>query len=196
MEHYFTDNPLRKENRKEISFRFLANLETFVSDDGVFAKSTLDFGSRLLLETLMKENVEGDVLDLGCGIGYIGILLKKSFPQISLTMSDVNSLAVTLARENSARYGQNNNTVVSDGFAEIDDHFDIIVSNPPIRTGKKNIYSLFAQSLDHLKPAGRLYLVIRQKQGAESAVRFLKTLSEKTEVIEKKNGYWIILVNK
>lgn len=195
MEHYFTNNPQRKENRKEISFRFLTHKETFVSDDGVFSKDSLDFGSRLLLETLMEEDVSGSLLDLGCGIGYIGILLKKYFPAISLTMSDVNEKAVSLAEENSRLYRQNNRTVVSDGFVSIDDSFDIIVSNPPIRTGKKVIYELFAQSLRHLKPSGRLYLVIRQKQGAESALRYLQTLNPSAQVIEKKNGYWIILVN-
>ena len=195
MEHYFTNNPQKKENRKEISFRFLAHLETFVSDDGVFSKDSLDFGSRLLLETLMNEEVSGSLLDLGCGIGYIGIMLKKYFPAIELTMSDVNETAAALAEENSRRYQQDNRVVVSDGLAEIADHFDIIVSNPPIRTGKKVIYELFAQSLRHLKPSGRLYLVIRQKQGAESALRYLQTLNPSAQVIEKKNGYWIILVN-
>ena len=195
MEHYFTNNPQKKENRKEISFRFLAHLETFVSDDGVFSKDSLDFGSRLLLETLMNEEVSGSLLDLGCGIGYIGIMLKKYFPVIELTMSDVNETAAALAEENSRRYQQTNRVLVSDGFAGITDHFDIIVSNPPIRTGKKVIYELFAHSLEHLKPSGRLYLVIRQKQGAESALRYLRTLNPNAQVIEKKNGYWIILVN-
>ena len=183
MEHYFTNNPQKKENRKEISFRFLTHLETFVSDDGVFAKDSLDFGSRLLLETLMREEVSGSVLDLGCGIGYIGIMLKKYFPDIELTMSDVNAVAVSLAAENSRRYQQANRVLVSDGFAEIAERFDIIVSNPPIRTGKQVIYRLFAQSLEHLKPSGRLYLVIRQKQGAESALRYLRTLNPKAQVI-------------
>ncbi|MBO4537376.1 MAG: methyltransferase, partial [Erysipelotrichaceae bacterium] len=100
MEHYFTNNPQKKENRKEISFRFLTHLETFVSDGGVFSKDTLDFGSRLLLQTLVSRTVSGRILDLGCGIGYIGIMLKKHFPEIELTMSDVNEAAVSLAEEN------------------------------------------------------------------------------------------------
>ena len=196
MEHYFTNNPQKKENRKEISFRFLTHLETFISDDGVFSKDTLDFGSRLLLQTLVSRTISGRILDLGCGIGYIGIMLKKHFPAISLTMSDVNSAAATLAEENSRRYGQSNTVIVSAGFEKIDGSFDLIVCNPPIRTGKKVIYPLFAQSLEHLSENGSLVLVIRQKQGAPSAVSYLASIGGQVEVIEKKNGYWIILVNK
>lgn len=196
MSHYFTNNPERTENRKEISFRFLTNLESFVSDDGVFSKSTLDFGSRVLLETLLKQPIRGKVLDLGCGIGYIGILLHKYRPDIELTMSDVNETAVKLAEENSRRYGQNNKVLVSDGFEAIEEDFDVIITNPPIRAGKKVIYSMFDQSYRHLREQGCLYIVIRQQQGAPSAINFLKAMSDETKVIEKKNGYWIIVVKK
>ena len=71
--------------------------------------------------------------------------------------------------------------------------FDNIVLNPPIRTGKDNIYRLFRESLQHLNEGGCLYIVIRRQQGAESAVRYLSEMA-KVEVIEKKNGYWILSV--
>ncbi len=193
MSYYFTNDPNVKENRRNIDFRFLSHLETFISDDGVFSKDTLDFGSRVMLETLMDENLNGKVLDLGCGIGVIGILLKKYKPEIEVTMIDVNERAVGLALDNSKRYGQNNVALVSDGFENIDDQkFDVVISNPPIRTGKQKIYSLFAQSLEHLNEGGCLYLVIRDKQGAASAVKYLKSLKEKVTVINKEKGYWII----
>ena len=195
MSYYFTNNTGKTPNRKKITFRFLANLETFISDDGVFSKDTLDFGSRALLETIIEEPLTGSLLDLGCGIGYIGILLKKYHPDLSVTMADINETAVRLAEENSRLYGQKNRVLVSDGFTNFDDYFDIIVTNPPIRTGKANIYRLFAESMDHLNEQGIMYIVIRKRQGAESAVKYLETLGE-TEIVDKVKGYWIISVRK
>jgi len=86
MSYYFTSNNGKQPNRKKITFRFLASMETFISDDGVFSKDTLDFGSRVLLECLVPRTLEGELLDLGCGIGYIGILLKKLHLQAQLKL--------------------------------------------------------------------------------------------------------------
>lgn len=196
MSYYFTNDPNIKSNRRMIDFRFLATLETFTSDNGVFSKDTLDFGSRVMLETLVNRELKGSLLDLGCGIGVIGILLKKYKPELKVTMVDVNETAVSLAKENSKLYHQDNTVLVSDGFTNIDTKFDTIVSNPPIRTGKKVIYELFRQSFDYLNDSGKLYLVIRDKQGAASAVKYLQTLCEKVEIVRKEKGYWIILASK
>ena len=193
MNHYFTSDPGKKPNRKNITFRFLGALETFISDDGVFSKDTLDFGSRTLLETVINRDLKGNLLDLGCGLGYMGILLKKQFPDLEVTMVEINETAVQLARENSALHHQNNTCICSDGISELDMKFDNIVFNPPIRTGKDNIYRLFRESVQHLNEGGCLYIVIRRQQGAESAVRYLSEMA-KVEVIEKKNGYWILSV--
>ena len=195
MSYYFTSNNGKEPNRKKIRFRFLANMETFISDDGVFSKDTLDFGSRVLLEYLVKEPLKGKVLDLGCGIGYIGILLKKYIPEIELTMVDVNETAVQLAKENSELYGQKNIVAVSDGLASIDGTFNVIVTNPPIRTGKANIYRLFNDAFSRLEENGVMYIVIRKQQGAESALKYLETLGT-TEVLDKVKGYWILSVKK
>lgn len=195
MSYYFTSNNGKQPNRKKITFRFLASMETFISDDGVFSKDTLDFGSRVLLECLVPRTLEGELLDLGCGIGYIGILLKKYHPELKVSMVDINETAVELAKENSRLYGQDNSVLVSDGLSAVEGQFDIIVTNPPIRTGKDNIYRLFKEGFSHLKAQGKMYVVIRKKQGAESAVRYLGTLG-KTEVIDRVKGYWILSVEK
>jgi len=193
MNHYFTNDPNKIQNRKTINFRFLTQLEQFISDDGVFSKDNLDFGSRALIETVLKQDLKGNVLDLGCGIGVIGILVKKYIPEIQLTMADINETAVSLATDNSKCYQQENEVVLSDSFANINKQFDVILTNPPIRTGKQNIYKMFSESIEHLKPGGRLFVVIRDKQGAASALKYLSTLASNTKVIEKNKGYWIIL---
>ena len=191
MSYYFTNDPDRKPNRKNIHFRFLGTQETFISDDGVFSKDTLDFGSRVLLETIIEFPLEGKILDLGCGLGYIGIMLKKYRPHLNLTMADINETAVALAKENSSAYHQENRVLVSDGFDQIDGSFDCIVCNPPIRTGKQNVYRLLTESLSHLEENGVMYIVMRRQQGAESAVKYINTIAQ-ARVINREKGYWII----
>lgn len=196
MSYYFTNDPQLERNRKKINFRFLGVEEYFISDNGVFSKETLDYGSRVLLESVYKEKISGKILDLGCGIGVIGILLKKYNPNLSLTMVDINETAVELAKENSKLYNQNNIVIVSDGLSNVEDLFDIIVSNPPIRIGKQKMYSLLLQAGDSLKKNGLMYLVIRKQQGAQSAINYLRSNNYSTEIINKEKGYWIIKVKK
>ncbi|MBR2826451.1 MAG: class I SAM-dependent methyltransferase [Erysipelotrichaceae bacterium] len=193
MNHYFTSDPSRKPNRKSIDFRFLGISETFISDDGVFSKDTLDFGSRVLLETVIGRDLRGDLLDLGCGLGYMGVLLKKHHPELNVTMIDINETAVELAEENSRLYHQENRCICNDGLNGITDRFDAIVFNPPIRTGKDNVYRMLDQALEHLNEGGCLYIVMRRQQGAESAVRHLQEHA-KPEVLEKKKGYWVVAI--
>ena len=195
MSYYFTTNNGKQPNRKKISFRFLATVETFISDDGVFSKDTLDYGSRVLLENLVERPLKGKLLDLGCGIGYIGILLKKYHPELQVTMIDINEIAVQLAAENSELYGQDNVVLAMDGLSETEEMFDIIVTNPPIRTGKDNIYRLFKEGFCHLNPNGVMYVVIRKKQGAESALKYLSELGKAT-VEDRVKGYWILSLVK
>lgn len=192
MSYYFTNDPQLEMNRKNINFRFFGVIENFISDNGVFSKETLDYGSRALLETITKLDITGKVLDMGCGIGVIGILLKKYKSDIDLTLIDVNERAVELTKINSQNYKQDNKVILSDGFAALDDKFDCIVSNPPIRIGKEKLYSLFAQAYEHLNENGMMYLVIRKQQGAKSAMTYLVELGLKVELLNKDKGYWII----
>ena len=172
----------------------MAQEETFISDDGVFSKSTLDFGSRVLLETIVRDNLQGSLLDLGCGLGYIGILLKKYHPSLNVTMIDINERAVMLAQRNSELFGQDNTVSVSDGI-NTEELFDYVVTNPPIRTGKKNVYRLLTEGLEHLKENGRMYIVMRRQQGAESALKYLNEKGH-AEVMNRESGYWIICASK
>ncbi len=192
MSYYFTNDPQLEMNRKNISFRFFGVIENFISDNGVFSKETLDYGSRALLETITKLDITGKVLDMGCGIGVIGILLKKYNSDIDLTLIDVNERAVELTKINSQNYKQDNKVILSDGFTALDDKFDCIVSNPPIRIGKEKLYSLFTQAYEHLNENGMMYLVIRKQQGAKSAMTYLVELGLKVELLNKDKGYWII----
>lgn len=190
--HYFTDNRNLASNRKEFSFRFLGNLYNFISDDGVFSKKNVDYGTLVLLEAAVKEEIQGKVLDFGCGYGVIGIVLQNKFSTSYIISSDINPRAVELANLNYQKNGLENKAIVSNGFENINDTFDWIFLNPPIRTGKANIYHLFDEAYNHLDENGKFMIVIQKKQGAESAIKKLETLFSTVKIVEKDRGYWVI----
>ncbi|HHV28226.1 MAG TPA: class I SAM-dependent methyltransferase [Clostridium sp.] len=165
------------------------------TDAGVFSKKKVDFGSDLLIRSIPP--IAGNILDIGCGYGVIGISLALLNPNSKITMIDINERAVDLASENIRLNGiANANVLKSDGFSNVTGTFEAIVSNPPIRTGKKVIYPIFENSINFLNPGGSIYLVIQKKQGANSAIDFLKSVYGNCEVINKKGGYWIIKSTK
>ncbi|HHT66146.1 MAG: class I SAM-dependent methyltransferase [Caldicoprobacterales bacterium] len=191
MEHYYTKNPKIPHDFKSIRFSIKGIQLEFDTDSGVFSKDRVDYGSKIMIQSLPA--LTGKILDLGCGYGAIGISIAKLNPKALVTMVDINQRAVELALRNLEK-NQIKNAVAhfSDGYQQINERFHAIVSNPPIRTGKNVIYPLFEQSIDHLLPGGCLYLVIQKKQGAKSAVEKLISIFGNCEAINKQGGYWIL----
>lgn len=167
---------------------------TFYSDLGVFSKDGLDDGSRYLLETIAQADLGNSILDMGAGVGPIGLILASLSPSRHVTLADVNDRALALAKRNAISLGVEDRTKIihSDVYLSIDSAFDTIVSNPPIRAGKKVTYAIYEGALSHLKENGRLIIVIRIKQGAYSALAYISSLYKKVEVLYKKKGYLVI----
>lgn len=194
MTHYFTDNRNLTSNRKEHSFRFLGDLYHFVTDRGVFSFTQVDYGSQVLLETCVDQ-VKGTILDLGCGYGVLGIILGRH-TKTHVDMVDVNARAIELCQINIEQNGVDACAFVSDGFSQIDRVYDTIVTNPPIRTGKKVIYKMFEDSFQHLVDKGSLWVVIRKQQGAQSAVAKLEEIFGNCTIVNRDAGYWILKSEK
>ena len=190
-EQYFTGKPTSESRPVDCEFEYRGHALRFTTDAGVFSKGELDNGTRILLKALPDE-MQGRVLDLGCGWGPVGVSLGKTFPGLEIVMSDVNERALELSQNNAKRNGVAVTGILSDGLAEVTGTFDYIITNPPIRAGKQVIYRLFAQSAAQLNENGELYIVIRKQQGAESAIKYLKTLFDRVDTIEKSGGFWII----
>ena len=168
---------------------------TFNSDNGVFSKNGVDFGSRLLLDFIPLEEVGGKILDLGCGYGVIGIALNK-LTGANVDMVDVNLRALHLTEMNvSANKCQNINVFESNVYENVNTKYTSIVTNPPIRAGKKVVYDMLFNAKDYLTDDGNLYFVIRKQQGAKSMISDLEKEYD-LEILEKKKGYYIIKCSK
>ncbi|HPS82549.1 MAG TPA: methyltransferase, partial [Candidatus Limiplasma sp.] len=164
----------------------------FETDRGVFSRLEMDRGTEVLLDAL-PEGIGGRVLDMGCGYGALGVSLGKANPTCALTMVDINERAVSLARENAKRNGVAAETLVSDGYAALAGRvFDLIVTNPPIRAGKRVIYRMFADGAAALAEGGAMVLVIRKQQGAPSAKAYLETLFKRVQVTDRSGGFWVL----
>lgn len=188
--HYFTDNRNLDENRKVHTFRFSGHVFSFTTDNGVFSKTGVDYGTEVLLECC--KDIHGEVLDLGCGYGVVGIVLKTLY-DCTVTAVDINPRAVELTQLNSSLNHAEVTAVVSDGFENLAGRrFSFVITNPPIRAGKQTIYGMFDDALAHLETGGVLLAVIRRKQGAESALRRLTETFGNCETIGKDKGYWVL----
>lgn len=195
-EHYYTVNPTSKDNIHLINYSFGEISLKLSSNSGVFSVSHVDFGSNLLITTAAESRTWNNVkvLDIGCGYGVIGISLAKIGADV--TMCDVNERARQLAELNSAANDVKTRCIISDAASDIDDVFDVVVSNPPIRAGKDTVYKIFDNAKRVLTVNGELYVVIRKQQGAESAMRYISDLFGECQMINRKSGYWIIRAAK
>lgn len=141
----------------------LQNINVFALP-AVFSSAELDSGTSLLLSTFeANSKLSGKVLDLGCGAGVIGCMLKSQFPQIQLTMSDIHAMALASAERTLAENGLEGRVLASDVFSDIEEKFELIVSNPPFHDGIDTAYEavgqLIAQAKQHLVRGGELRIV-------------------------------------
>ena len=193
MSHYFVDDPCLEKKAIVITYRFKGKNYTFQSDSGVFSSRRVDAATDILLRNMPV--LYGNLLDMGCGYGCIGIVLAKEY-LLGLTQIDINRKAVELAKLNSEKNGVVSDAFISDGFENVSNSFDTIIINPPIHAGKEIIFRMYDGSWRHLKLSGRLYVVIQKKHGAESSLTKLRQLFGNCETILKKKGYYIFSCHK
>lgn len=193
-DHYYSEQPASTSNRYSFTESLCGKEFSFTSDAGVFSKGGIDFGSRLLIEELSLPKTAGDILDVGCGYGPIGLVIASLNKRRHVYMIDVNERALFLAKENTAQNDVHNVTIMqSDQLQHVmDNRFALVVTNPPIRAGKSVVHGIFEQSADVLVNGGELWVVIQKKQGAPSAEKKLRTLFQSVEIVTRKKGYFIL----
>lgn len=193
MSQYFEENNKLIDEKKLITIKFKDKYYKVYTNNGVFSKDKLDYGTKLLLENITENNLAGHILDLGCGYGIIGIVLASTYPNIQIDMCDITDRAVNLSKENTKNLNLNNTNIIkSDIYENIDKKYNYIITNPPIRAGKDIIRKFLFGAKDYLEDNGELWFVMRKDHGVKSMIKELENIY-KIEIKEKSKGFYIVI---
>lgn len=149
----------------------------------IFAASKLDEGTRMLLDAL-EVRVTDRALDLGCGVGHLGLHIARRATKGYVTMVDASLAAVAAAQQAIAESGLSNIRVLaSDGIKELQErHFTLVVTNPPFHQGglqgTQTAEQFIREAAHVLAPRGRFYLVANRFLKYEPVLRSYFTLVE------------------
>lgn len=191
MNQYFINNNNLESKIKEIKYSFNDIEFSFFTDLGVFSKDKIDYGSAFLTEVILKEGngKYKTILDIGSGYGFIGIVLTKML-NANTTFSDVNKRALHLTKMNLKENKLEGLVIESNAYNNIKNKYDLIVSNPPIRAGKKIVLEILENAKKHLNQNGELWFVIRKDAGAKSIVKKLES-AYIVKNLEKSKGFYV-----
>lgn len=191
--HYFLNTEHSKEDYFTFTDYFLGEKFLFRSCCDIFSKDVFDYGTVTLLKTVLKKvPLSGRVLDVGCGYGIIGIIIKKHFPATTVTMVDINTNAVMLAKQNAEQMGVDVEVLESDMYSNVKFKVRHIISNPPIKAGKQNLFNVVTGAGDVLETLGTITLVIKKKHGMESLKNKMQEVFGNVEVLERDKGYYVL----
>ncbi|HDY9559536.1 TPA: class I SAM-dependent methyltransferase [Staphylococcus argenteus] len=197
MSHYYDEDPSVSSNEQQIQYQVNHHLIHLITDNGVFSKDRVDYGSDVLIKTFLKAHPPGPskrIADVGCGYGPIGLMIAKVSPHHTITMLDVNHRALTLVEKNK-KLNDIENVIVKESNALTaveNESLDFVLTNPPIRAGKGTVHRIFEQAFDKLDANGELFVVIQKKQGMPSAKKKMEALFGNVEVLNKDKGYYIL----
>ncbi|MCB1257782.1 MAG: methyltransferase [Microthrixaceae bacterium] len=195
--HYFSPQASSRSKRSTVHLDLPDLSLDLITDRGVFSPDRVDPGTKLLLLEI-PELGDGAVLDLGCGYGPIASVLVARRPGQQVWAVDVNERALALCAENLTNHAHSASdfTVATPEDVPDDLEFTAIVSNPPIRVGKKVLHSMLRKWLDRLAPDGEAWLVVHRHLGADSLSEWMTGNGFVIERIRSRQGYRILRVTR
>ncbi len=192
MQYFDNNENLRSEIRK-LYYKYDSYSFIFNSDLGVFSKDKIDEGSKLLAECYFiygRSNV--NLLDVGCGIGFLGISISKIM-NVHADMVDVNNRAIHLCKMNMKENDVDGRVWNSNVYDDVKDSYDVIISNPPIRAGKSVYLRIIEEAFNHLNNDGQLWFVMRTNHGVKTVIKNLKA-KYNVDVLAKDKGFYVVKV--
>ncbi len=193
---YFATDPTAKHDEHIIDYHVDGIDLKFNTDAGVFSKMRVDYGSGVLIKAMKDISFpKANILDIGTGYGPIGLFAAKFWPDQEVDMIDVNERGLNLARENAKVNNiENVNIYASNCYEQIDNDkkFGLILTNPPIRAGKKVVNEILIGANAHLVSGGVLLVVIQKKQGEPSARKNMINTYGNCEILTRDKGYYIL----
>lgn len=195
MEHYYSEQQKSFLKIKKIGQKIRNADFEFCTSSGVFSKEKIDKGTLILAEN-MQIAKNSNVLDIGCGIGVLGIVAAKLF-NANVVMGDINKRAVMLARKNITLNNVKAEVLHGNLYEKLNKNdFDVVLSNPPQTAGKELCFKLIEESKNYLKYNGSLQLVARHKKGGNTLSKKMEEVFGNVKVIAKEAGYWVYLSEK
>ena len=190
---YFDNNDALKSEIRSIKYSYNEYNFTFNSDFGIFSKDKIDEGSKLLVENYFQYGRKDiKVLDVGCGIGFLGITISKIMNSV-VDMIDINNRAIHLTKMNILENNVSALVWNSNIYENVIDTYDAIITNPPIRAGKKVYLTIINDAYKYLKENGELWFVMRTNHGVKTVIKNLKKKYQ-VYILDKDKGFYIVKV--
>jgi 16S rRNA (guanine1207-N2)-methyltransferase len=196
MVHYYSEEQRSELNLRKFKAFLRGNELEFYSGSGVFSANRVDKGTEILVNNCLVR--DGDtILDMGCGIGVIGIAIKKSCPECKVYMTDINKRAVSLAKMNAKLNKTDANILQGNLYEPVKEKkFDIILTNPPYSAGRELCYMIIEKSISHLNDGGNIQLVALHNKGGKMLKKKMNEIFGNADELVKKSGYRVYMSEK
>lgn len=193
-DHYFSKKPASELKLKKIDITVRGLSISFFTASGVFSAQGIDFGTKLLAKKMIIGKNDR-ILDLGCGIGFLGVIASKLTAN-KVTLADINERACEVARLNSKDIS-NVEVLQGDMFEPVKtERFDVILLNPPQTAGKEVCFKMIKESIQHLTKGGSLQIVARHNKGGETLSKKMLEVFGNVKDIAKGRGYRVYVSTK
>jgi 16S rRNA G1207 methylase RsmC len=166
-----------------------------LSAPGVFSRKRLDDGSRALLQALQAARLPAPrrVIDLGAGLGPLGLWAARTWPEVHVLAVESNAIAARLVRENAERLGCAGRVeaLLSDGLPAAHPSrggFDLALVNPPTHAPPEAFAALVSPLASWLRPGAEAWFVVNRSG------RLLQILQESRASVDAREvpGFWIV----
>jgi 16S rRNA G1207 methylase RsmC len=196
-EHYFAALPKSQARFGLIRTNLRGKSFEFLTASSVFSKKQVDLGTRLLIDAMALPEA-GAVLDVGCGYGAVGIVAAASNPRLHVVMTDVNTRAVRLARQN-IEINRVHNAEVRCGYLYEpvkDLTFNCVLSNPPVSAGMETVKAIITEAPKVMAHEATFQIVIRSKIGAKTLPSVFNETFGNCTILARESGYRVLIAEK